>query len=277
MRIYRRFLDLEDGQIHYREAGLENIVKVLMLHASPGSSKQLEPLIARLAENFHVFAPDTLGNGDSMAPLQEQPEIADYANVMIEFLDRLDLSKVHLYGPHTGARIATCLALRHGVRIDRVILDGFGLYKPDSLDQILKIYAPEMEPDQQGLHVLKVWQLCRDQYIWFPWFKKEASHRVPHDLPNAEFLHSKFVEVIKGLRSYHKSYLAAFRYSMREYVPQIRHTTLITCADNDLVRSDFDEAAKLLAGANSCSLPGTRSDAAAETTADYFTQFLLRK
>ena len=25
MRIYRRFLDLEDGQIHYREAGLENI------------------------------------------------------------------------------------------------------------------------------------------------------------------------------------------------------------------------------------------------------------
>ena len=104
MRIYRRFLDIEDGQIHYREAGLENTVKVLMLHASPGSSKQLEPLIARLAENFHVFAPDTLGNGDSMAPLQDQPEIADYANVMIEFLDRLELNKVHLYGTHTGAR-----------------------------------------------------------------------------------------------------------------------------------------------------------------------------
>ena len=120
MRIYRRFLDIEDGQIHYREAGLENTVKVLMLHASPGSSKQLEPLIARLAENFHVFAPDTLGNGDSMAPLQEQPEIADYANVMIEFLDRLELNKVHLYGTHTGARIATYLALqaRRSARID---------------------------------------------------------------------------------------------------------------------------------------------------------------
>ena len=36
MTIYRRFLDLEDGQIHYREAGSENTVKMLMLHASPG-------------------------------------------------------------------------------------------------------------------------------------------------------------------------------------------------------------------------------------------------
>ena len=277
MEILRRFLDLPDGQVHYREAGSNTAPKLLMLHASPGSSKQLEPLISIMARAFHVIAPDTMGNGDSTAPPQDSPEIADYAEVMIAFIDNLGIDKTHLYGTHTGARIATDLALRHGGRIDRLILDGFGLYTPQSLDQILEVYAPEIQLDQQGLHILKVWQLCRDQYIWFPWFKKEAVRRVPHDLPDAEFLHNKFVEVIKGVKSYHKSYLAAFRYSMREYVPMLKHRTLITCAENDLVRGDFDEAATLLSSADSCSLPGTRSEGAAIETAKYFTQFLNRK
>ena len=48
--IRRAFVDVPFGQMHYRYAG-EGPVLVL-LHASPGSSKQLEPLIARLARDF---------------------------------------------------------------------------------------------------------------------------------------------------------------------------------------------------------------------------------
>ena len=275
MMVKRRFMDVLDGQIHYREAGSPDNPKLMLLHASPGSSKQLELLAASLGDGFHVIAPDTLGNGDSMPPLQQQPEIADYAAAMIAFADGLGWKNFHLYGTHTGARIATWLALNEGSRVNRLILDGFGLYTPQSLDQILDVYAPNIVPDTQGLHVLQAWQLCRDQYIWFPWFRKEAERRVPHDLPNAEFLHNKFVEVIKGIHTYHKSYLAAFRYSMRDFVPQIGHHTLITCSENDLVRSDYEEARGLLKGAKSCLTSGFRTPEAAIETASAFTQFLL--
>ena len=275
MMVNRRFMDFPEGQIHYREAGSPGSPRLMLLHASPGSSKQLELLVEQMSENFHVIAPDTLGNGDTMAPSQEQPEIAYYAAAMKAFADGLGWQRFHLYGTHTGARIATWLALNEGARVDRLILDGFGLYTPQSLDQILDVYAPNIVPDTQGLHVLQAWQLCRDQYIWFPWFRKEADRRVPHDLPDAEFLHNKFVEVIKGIRTYHKSYLAAFRYSMREHVPQIRHRTLITCSENDLVRPVYEEARTLLDGAESCLTPGIRTVEAAQETSVAFTRFLL--
>ena len=106
-------------------------------------------------------------------------------------------------------------------------------------------------------------------------YKRQAEKRVPHDLPDAEFLHHKFVELLKGIRSYHKSYKAAFRYSMREYVPKLEHRTLITCAENDLVRPDYEEARMLLDGAESCITPGVRSEEDAAKTAAAFAQFLL--
>jgi len=81
--------------------------------------------------------------------------------------------------------------------------------------------------------------------------------------------------VIKGIRTYHKSYLAAFRYSMREHVPQIRHRTLITCSENDLVRPVYEEARTLLDGAESCLTPGIRTVEAAQETSVAFTRFLL--
>ena len=54
-----------------------------------GLFQATELLVEQLSENFHVIAPDTLGNGDTMAPSQEQPEIADYAAAMKAFADGL--------------------------------------------------------------------------------------------------------------------------------------------------------------------------------------------
>ena len=273
--IRRGFVDLDRGQIHYRCGGAEDAPQLLMLHASPGSSRQLEPLIAEMAESFRIFAPDTMGNGDSMPPPGDQPDIADYANAVIGAVDRLGLDRFRLYGTHTGARIACEIALSHPKRVDRLILDGFGVYAPDDADEILKSYAPEMVPDQQGAFAFQAWQFCRDQFLWFPWYRKEAERRVPHDLPDAEFLYARYVEILKALKTYHQSYRAAFRYSMAEHVPKITQPTLITFAENDLVRPAFDEARALLPRAEAEVLPGTRTPEAAQATAERFRRFLL--
>ena len=273
--IRRRFVDFDHGQIHYRSAGAKDAPPLLMLHASPGSSRQLEPLNAEMAKTFRVIAPDTMGNGDSMPPPGDQPEIADYAQAVIGVADRLGLDRFRLYGTHTGARIACDIALTWPGRIERLILDGFGVYAPGDVEEILKLYAPEMTPDQQGAFVLQAWQFCRDQFIWFPWFRKEADRRVPHDLPDAEFLYARYVEILKALGTYHQSYRAAFRYSMADHVPGITRPTLITFAENDLVRPAFDEACALLPAAEAEVLPGIRTPEAVRITADRFTRFLL--
>lgn len=275
MAIVRRgFVDFPDGQVHYRQSGEGGPAPLVMLHASPGSSKMIEKVIAAMGDSRWVIAPDTLGNGDSMPPEGDTPEIADYAAAVIGTMDRLDLQAVDLYGTHTGARMATEIALAYPGRVRKVILDGFGLYTPDDLDEILKIYAPEVVPDQIGGHVMWAWHFIRDQYIYFPWFKKQKENRVPIDLPSADFLQIKFVEVLKGLTTYHKSYRAAFRYSMADQVPKITQPTMITFGETDLVYPVFEAASKLLPGADCRSLPGVTTPENLAETASAFAAFL---
>lgn len=272
--VRRGFADLDRGQIHYRTSGKPEGTPLIMMHASPGSSKMLEPVIGSLGDSRHVIAPDTMGNGDSMPPEGVQPEIADYAAAVIGMMDSLGIQQADFYGTHTGARMATCLALNWPDRVRKVILDGFGLYTPDELDEILKTYAPEMKPDQLGLQVMWGWHFARDQYIYFPWFKKDKEHRVPLDLPSAEFLHDKFVEVMKGLTTYHKSYRAAFRYPMAVNVPKITQPTLITFATTDMVFPVLEEARGILPHAEYQALPGIRTEETLAETTAAFNRFL---
>lgn len=275
-QVKRGFSDYLDGQIHYRYAGREseNRLPLMMLHASPGSSLMLKPLIAALGDSRQVIAPDTLGNGDSMPPTGEQPDIQHYAEAVLSVMDDLNIQQADFYGTHTGARIAAHIALNNPERLNQVVLDGFGLYTPDDLDEILKVYAPEVKPDQLGTHVMWAWHFCRDQFIYFPWFRKNKESRVPLDLPDAEYLHDKFVEIMKCITTYHKSYRAAFRYSMAETVPRITQPVMITFAETDMVRSAYDQAIKLLPSAHCELLPGIRDEQSVASTAVAIERFL---
>ena len=80
--IFRRFVDIPGGQVHYRTAGEDKGgTPLVMFHASPSSSKLLTPLIARFGRTRRVIAPDTMGNGDSSAPPKtDNPEIDDFVD-----------------------------------------------------------------------------------------------------------------------------------------------------------------------------------------------------
>ena len=54
--------------LFYREAGPKDAPAVLLLHGFPTSSHQYRGLIARLADKYHVIAPDLPGFGFSDAP-----------------------------------------------------------------------------------------------------------------------------------------------------------------------------------------------------------------
>lgn len=130
--IKRAFIDVAHGQRHYRHAGTGS--PLVLLHASPGSSRQLMPLIEDMADGRHVFAPDTPGNGDSPPLPVSGPEAADLAGAMLDFLDRVGLERVSLYGSHTGAAIAAELALVAPDRIDRLALNGVSVLSPHELE-----------------------------------------------------------------------------------------------------------------------------------------------
>ena len=69
MVIERGFVSIAEGQVHFRRNGDAGAGRPLVLiHMSPVASGFLVPLMDALGDTRPLFAPDTLGNGDSAAP-----------------------------------------------------------------------------------------------------------------------------------------------------------------------------------------------------------------
>lgn len=272
--IRRGFVDLPLGQVHYRAAGSGGDRPLVLLHASPGSSRTLDPLTARLGRTRRVIAPDTLGNGDSSAPPAEVRDIRDFAASALEAIDALGLTAFDLYGTHTGAGIAAEIAIAAPGRVRRLVLDGVGLYSETEIGDMLERYAPALEPDLEARHVMWIWHFVRDTYSFWPWYHRDAAHARAVGLPCADVLHDKFVDVLKATRTYHLSYRASIAQRKRERFPLIAVPTLVACARGDMLFRWHEEVCSLIPGAQRVVTEGIGTADAAEATARAIAGFL---
>ena len=211
MTINRAFTRIKEGEIHYRYAGADSDEILYMIHSSPASSVILLPLIEQMSSSFKVIAPDTLGFGDSVVPTEDWPSAGDYADSVIRVMDSLGIESCHFFGSHTGAHIASEVAIKHPDRVRKLVLDGIAMFSDEERKEYLEHYAPEVSPDEFGQHLVWAWNFVRDQFIYFPYFKKTSEHqRTEVSMPPPEFINKLVLEVLKGLSTYHKGYHAAF-------------------------------------------------------------------
>ena len=274
IRLVRRgFVDVVGGQIHYRYAGNKKALPLILIHASPGSSKSLEPMIKAFASKRWVIAPDTMGNGDSAADkMPATPEISYFAEKALEALHCLGIEKFELYGTHTGGSIAAEISIQVPKRVRHLVIDGIGLYPEDLQRELLERYAPEIIPDLHGTHINWTWHFIRDTYLFWPWYRTDATHRRNIGLPSAVALHDKVVDVLKAINTYHLSYRAAFRFDKRSRFPLIKVPTLALCAADDMLAQWHDEFAALIADSVKAVVPGIAVDPNA--TAEVIESFL---
>lgn len=249
----RGFVDVAHGQMHYRTAGTGT--PLLALHASPGSAKQLAGLIRDLAEGARVIAPDTAGNGDSDRLPLDAPQITDLAGVLPGFLDALEVDRVDLYGSHTGAAIAAELAILVPNRIRCVILDGVQVLTPEKRDEVMALYAHPFPADLEGAYLMRIFQFCRDQYLFYPWYERTKAGQRVGGLPDPNVLRDWIVEVIKANETYHLNYRAAFQWRAMERLPLLTRPTLVLAAQNDPLVDETEQATTALRDGRYVALP----------------------
>jgi len=248
--IDRAFVRIDAGEMHLRRIeGTRPGPPLVMLHASPGSSRSLMGLMRALrdaGDTRTLIAPDTPGNGDSFAPDEAEPDMGWFSDALLRLLDGLGVERADLYGAHTGARIACEAAAAHSDRFGRVIFDGISDYAPEMQDLLLRDYAPEMAPDDYGRQFVWAFNFVRDQALHFPYFLRAPEHRLmTRPVPCARELHAATVEVLKGLTSYHKPYRAAFRYAAGQRMKDIPIPALLLSPQNEL--PDLRASAQALA------------------------------
>lgn len=261
-QILRGFVSIREGQVHYRYGGASGQpggLPLWMIHASPASSITLVGMMTEFARSRQVFAPDTLGNGDSAAPQAAKPDIAYYADSSLRVMDALGIDKVDLYGSHTGAHIVTEMAIAHPDRFGRMILDGIAMFSPQDKTDFLANYAPAITPDTFGTQFHWAWHFVRDQGWFFPYFRRDAAHLRGVAPPSAEVMHDVTVEVLKSVRTYHYAYRAAFAHADADRLPLVRLPSLVMADESDPLKAGVDRAASFLPGSQRwiCSGLGT--------------------
>lgn len=182
MEITRHFIDVDGRQVHYRRAG--SGPPLLMVHQSPRSSAEYEPLMARWAAHFTCIAPDTPGFGQSTA-LAGDPDIVDFADAIVAFLDAAGLRQVAAYGFHSGGIILVSALRRHPQRFSALAIGGYGVWTPEESAIFGESYLPPFLPAPYGEHLTWLWNRVLEQSWFFPWFdvRPEARLRMAHADP----------------------------------------------------------------------------------------------
>lgn len=135
------YANIDGHKIFYREAGAGNLPTLVLLHGFPSSSHMFRDLIPKLADKFHVFAPDYLGFGYSDQPSANEFHYTfDNLTVQIEKLlfTHLGLKKFSFYVQDYGAPIGFRIASRHPDAIEGIVIQNGNAY--------LEGVSPALEP-----------------------------------------------------------------------------------------------------------------------------------
>lgn len=274
MEMQRGFVSIDEGQAHFRTCGSPSLPALVMFHKAPGSSYSLLPLMEELGRYRRVIAIDTLGNGDSSAPSLDEPDIAYFADAHVRCLDALGIGRTDIYGAHTGAAICAEISISHPERVGSIIMDGVSLFDAATQQMLLRSQAPEMSTDLSGAQLMMAWSMVRDSYLFWPWWDRSKERRRDKGLPSADMLHQEVVEVLKTLRTYHKSYRAALTYPKAERLPLVSHRTLVTCSPNDTLRRFLDPVVALIPHARALVTAGDETPDSLKATAKSMAEFL---
>ncbi|MFI1657713.1 alpha/beta fold hydrolase [Streptomyces sp. NPDC020472] len=165
-----------DGlDVFYREAGDPANPTLVLLHGFPSSSHMYRGLIADLADEYHLIAPDHIGFGASAAPAVEDfpYSFEKLTEITLGLLDRLGVERFALYVQDYGAPIGLRIASRHPERVTAIVSQSGNAYTEGFTPfwDVLFAHARDRAAHEAGVRELLTAGATRWQY----------THGVPAD------------------------------------------------------------------------------------------------
>jgi len=227
----RGYADGPYGQIHFRDTG--SGVPLLLCHQAPQTSRHFsavyEPLHRR---GLRAIGFDLPGYGES-DPAGFVPTIEDWAPVVPALLNALGLETVNVLGHHTGALVATEVALQFAPRVRRLILNGPIPMSEEARREALEwVRSKEIEAPaaDDGSHLSAAFQ--RRHELYGPDADPEVITRYT-------------VERFQGYAPFWIGHHAAFLYDHADALARLAVPTLILTNSGDQVYAEALAAAKL--------------------------------
>jgi pimeloyl-ACP methyl ester carboxylesterase len=155
--VHHRTVKIDGVDVFYREAGPRDAPTILLLHGFPTSSQMFRNLIPRLADRYHVVAPDYPGYGHSAMPAMGEFEYSfdNIAKVVERFTETIGLTRYSLYVQDYGAPIGFRLAASDPDRVEALIIQNGNAYDEGLREFWQPIKAYWREPSDQHKEALR--------------------------------------------------------------------------------------------------------------------------
>jgi pimeloyl-ACP methyl ester carboxylesterase len=165
MTVYRT-IDVKGSEVFYREGGNPSAATLLLLHGFPSSSAQYDELMKRLADRYHVIAPDYPGFGQS-APLEGTTTFDRIADVIDGFTDAKGLERFSLYMFDFGSPVGFRLATRRPEHVQGLVLQNGNAYEAGLGPgmQALEPYWQDRSANEDAVRGFLQLAATRSQYL----------------------------------------------------------------------------------------------------------------
>ncbi|WP_423463382.1 alpha/beta fold hydrolase [Promicromonospora sp. MS192] len=169
--VHHRWATVAGHRLFYREAGPADAPVIVLLHGFPAGSHMFRELIPRLADRYHVIAPDHLGFGLSDAPPADQ---VDYTFDLLTdltqgLLAQLGVRRFAIYVQDYGAPVGWRLALRDPGSVTAIVTQSGNGYEEGFVEEFwrpVRDYWRERTPDTEaGVRGALTLEAIRWQYL----------------------------------------------------------------------------------------------------------------
>lgn len=226
----RGYANTRHGQIHYRTAG--DGPPLLLLHATPHSSRVYKKLVPLLSPHCRVIAADTLGFGYS-DPLPADVTMEKLGDSCADLLGALAISRAAVFGLHTGNKVGAALAADHPDLVSHFICCGMThsiVVERGKRDAAIKAIVDKLlvkeKPAADGSHLLRNWGRTFDgiSHLWWAPPLLDSFPLTEQDLQDTQ---GEAIDRILSRASYDAIYAANFAFDLSAALRRVAMPTLI--------------------------------------------------
>lgn len=228
----RAYTDTKEGEVHYYSCG--DGEPLVLVHHAGATGREYEQVMALLSDRFRTYAFDLPGHGGTEPILGPQPLIKDFAQLLVAFMDAMEIERAYLAGIHTGSEICAAAAHEFPSRVQKLALCGMQCRNQASLDAMVPERFRQPEPVQpDGSHLTDAWGFQN-------MFARKGTP--------PETIHARVVEQLHAganERACHRAcyYQNAISWSK---LPTIACPTLVLRGSEDMLREDASTVAELI-------------------------------
>lgn len=168
-QVHFRTIDVQGVNVFYREAGPAQAPMVLLLHGFGASSYMFRDLMPRLAQRYHVVAPDLPGFGQTTVDARTNFTYSfdRLASVIDAFTVAKGMNRYAMYVFDYGAPVGWRLAVKNPQKITAIVSQNGNAYEEGlsaGWDDMRKAWAQPTAANREALRRFNTLSMTKWQY-----------------------------------------------------------------------------------------------------------------